>query len=166
MNKEDDLLAAQFLNNLRLNSPSATTPSNITESEIDSAQDGSGWDDLSDTDGFITNDTTESFDEPTNPVTTANTPKLFGKPIKINKSWNDELNDDGWIQDGKRPIEGALKTHKATNSTLAQIHRSLAQALSIKKKKTTMGHQETLPRTLLLQPNRHCPIKLQEVSLK
>lgn len=83
MNKEDNLLAAQFLNNLRLNSPSATTPSNITESEIDSAQDGSGWDDLSDTDGFITNGTTESFDEPTNPVTTANTPKLFGKPIKI-----------------------------------------------------------------------------------
>lgn len=79
MNKEDNLLAAQFLNNLRLNSPSATTPSNITESEIDSAQDGSGWDDLSDTDGFITNGTTESFDEPTNPVTTANTPKLFGK---------------------------------------------------------------------------------------
>lgn len=55
MNKEDNLLAAQFLNNLRLNSPSATTPSNITESEIDSAQDGSGWDDFSDTDGFITN---------------------------------------------------------------------------------------------------------------
>ncbi|CAD6645866.1 BJ4_G0036000.mRNA.1.CDS.1 [Saccharomyces cerevisiae] len=137
MNKEDDLLAAQFLNNLRLNSPSATTPSNITESEIDSAQDGSGWDDLSDTDGFITNGTTESFDEPTNPVTTANTPKLFGKPIKINKSWNDELNDDGWIQDESGPSKVPQKHTRPQNSTLA---KSIAPSsrLSIKKKKTTI----------------------------
>ncbi|CAI7464143.1 CGH_1_collapsed_G0050660.mRNA.1.CDS.1 [Saccharomyces cerevisiae] len=137
MNKEDDLLAAQFLNNLRLNSPSATTPNiNITKGKLIPL----GWkfrDDLSDTDGFITNDTTESFDEPTNPVATANTAKLFGKPIKINKSWNDELNDDGWIQDESGPSKVPQKHTRPQNPTLA---KSIAPSsrLSIKKKKTTI----------------------------
>ncbi|QHS76217.1 COPI-interacting protein CEX1 [Saccharomyces paradoxus] len=143
MNKEDSMLAAKFLNNLRLNSPSATIPNNITDSEVDSAQDGNGWDDFSDTDGCTVNSTTESLDKLASHVITTNTQKFSGRPIKINKSWNDELNDNDWTQDESSPSKEPGDYSKPQASTLAKKIAPNSK-LSIKKKKTTI----LAPRTI------------------
>ncbi|CAI4036416.1 hypothetical protein SMKI_15G2600 [Saccharomyces mikatae IFO 1815] len=143
MNKEDKMLAAQFLDNLRLNSPSATIPNSIADSEVDSTWDGNDWDHLSDTDGFAVKSTTDIPTKSKSHITTENTQKVHGKPIRINKSWNDELNDNDWIQNEADPWEEPEHRPKPQASTLTKKSPLNAKLLTKKKKTTILAPRNT-----------------------
>ena len=139
LNKEDNLLAAQFLNNLRLNSPLATLPNSLADNEVESTWDDNGWDGIGDTNDFTTNSTTEPSRERANRMgtTTTNTQEVSGKPVKINKSWNEELNDNDWLQDESDPWN-VPEDHPTLKASVLEKKVAPSVKLSIKKKKTTI----------------------------
>ncbi|EJS41715.1 YOR112W [Saccharomyces arboricola H-6] len=137
MNKEDGILAAQFLDNLRLNSPAATSPKSDVNSEVDSTWDDNGWDNLADANGSTVDSTTEPLGKAVNPAATASTEKVYGKPIQINKSWNEKLNGNGWMQEESDPWNEPQDHPKQQTSILGKKLIPNGK-LSIKKKKPTI----------------------------
>lgn len=137
MNKEDNILAAQFLNNLRLHSPAAALPNGATNCEVDSTWDDNGWDGAGDANGSTINSTMDSFDKQANHIATVSTQKVLGKTVEINKSWNDNLDDNDWMQDETDPWNEP-EDHPKPQASILGKKLTPSGKLSIKKKKITI----------------------------